>query len=343
MGGWESETLSGPKGPIFLNVNKKHGEDIARMDPKYMAALITGSVVCVVVFSALLIPIVGEATTTEKTFTNEGYYTMDKISTDAEFVFTWDYTEPKKIDIDGVKIDFTDAGLSSGKSYTVFGSDKFVIRLTWEALPYCQCFTPAAFYQASTTTSSVFTATVSNGEITVVSTDPSYTTPTTMELTDKAYCINPNGDGAFVMKKDVESVYIETNTDIIVLDGITALADSSVGIYAEGTLNDGLDAIAFRGTGTYAVTFDDFTYTTTDVSGYVDLVKLEKVQFVATQNDTDYDVTYSYFIVPTEVTAELTVHPDAATLALLSVLPIIAMIGIILAVVGAFVVSRNDY
>ncbi len=295
----------------------------------------------VLLFASLLVPMINEATATTDTLKNTGYYTMDKVESDAEFILTWDYTEPNKIDIDGVKIDLTNAGLTPGKSYTVFGSDNFVIRLTWGGLPYCQCFTPAAFYQASITTNSVFTATVSNGEITIVSTDPNYTTPTTIDLTDKAYCINPNGDGAYVMKKDTESVYIETNTDIVVLDGITALSESAVGIYADGTINGDLNAVVFRGDTTYDVTFSDWTYDTSNVSGYIDLVNLEKVVFTATQNNTDYTVTYSYFIVPAEVTAEKAIHADDSTRAIIGVIPVIVIVGLIAGIVGVVAIRRG--
>lgn len=291
------------------------------------------------------VPAIQETTSATNTFTNDGYYTMDKVSSDSEFTLTWDYTEPTSIDIDGVKIDLSNAGLTPGKSYTIFGADNFVLRLYWTATaPYCQYFGDASvipsFMQANVPTASKLTATVTNETITFASTDPSYTTPVTIPLKDTTYCINPAGNGDYVMKKASDSVYIESNTDIIVLDGITTLTANDVGIYADGTINGDLDATTFRGTGTYDVTFSDFVYTTENVTGYIDLVKLEKVDFTATQNDTDYTVTYSYFIVPVEVTAEKEYHADTTLATVINLLPLIAGVGLLMFLVAEFLYTR---
>ena len=107
----------------------------------------------------------------------------------------------------------------------------------------------------------------------------------------------------------------------------------------EGTYDDGITITSANTDATYS----NITWNITPMDGYVDLYKLTSIEFDITYNDTVTHATYSYFAVPTEVTAELAVHPDAATLSMLSVIPIVVMIGIVLAVVGVAIVGRNDY
>lgn len=309
------------------------------MDNKFIG-LMVGLTVGVLMVSGFLWPVVSDATATTTTFENNGYYTMDKVATDAEFTLTWDSAEPLAVDVGGEKIDLSNKGLVNNMNYTIFGADNFVFRLRTEGSRVtCQYFgsqtvTPT-FMFADTTTNSKITAVVAGGNITVSTTNPDYSTPVTFTMTDKTYCINANDAGAYVMKKSNESVYIESTTDIIVLDGLTSLAANDVGIYAEGTINNDLDATIFRGTVTYPVTLRDWTYTTTDVNGYVNLVKLEKVVFTATQNDTDYPVTYSYFIVPAEVTAEKAQHLDTMQIAMIGVIGTLGAIVLIAAAAGS--------
>lgn len=300
--------------------------------------------VSLVVLAAVLVPVLDDSTATTDKFTNEGYFTMDKVGADADFVLTVNYGN-SVIDINGVEIDMSQAGLSTGKTYTIMGGDNFVLRYVPGSNPYVQYFGDQSVtpnFLTAVTAGSKFTATVSNGSIVFASTDPSYPNSATLTLSDNTYCINPNGTGAYTMKKMDGTAYIEKNTSIIILDGITSLYATDVGIYAEGTIDGALDASTFRGTGTYDVTFDDFTYTATDVSNYIDLVKLEKVDFVATQNSTDYDVTYSYFIVPTEVSAERAVHLSGNQIELLDVIPILVIVAILLGVIALVIRSKLD-
>lgn len=305
------------------------------METKQIMSLALAIAIGALVFSAALIPAISMATDTEDTFTNEGYYTMDKVASDSDFVLTMNYGSPI-IDISGKTIDMSQAGLTTGKAYTIMGGDNFVLRYMPATTPYVQYFgdqsvTPT--FLTAVSAGSKVTVTVSDGSIVFASTDTSYSTPATLTLSENTYCINPEGKGAYTMKKADNTAYIVKDTDIIVLDGITSLATTDVGIFATGTIDGDLDASTFRGTTTYDVSFRDFEYTTTAVNGYEDLVKLEKVEFVATQNSTDYDVTYSYFIVPTEVTAELSIHADSTTRAILNMIPIIAVLGLLIGIV----------
>ena len=315
------------------------------MEKTNLLTLVVTLTVGIILAGSLLMPVLADTTATEKTYTNTGYFTMDKLKSDAEFTLTWDQATPNIIDIDGEKIDLSDRGLTSGKLYTIFGADNFVLRVYWANSPFLQYFGQTSVIPAfitATSAGSKFTATVTGGNITFASTDPSYPDPVTIELTDTAYCINALDKGNYIMKNADESVFIETDTDIIVLDGLTNLYANDVGIYAEGTIDGDLTATTFRGDGTYDVSFKDWTYDTTDVDEAINLVKLKKVVFTATQNDTDYEVTYSYFIVPATVTAELSEHLNAGEIALLNALPILVIIGLVMAGVGAIFIRNRD-
>lgn len=316
------------------------------MESKNLLTLAITLTVGIILAGSLLMPVISDATTTEKSFSNDGFYTMDKIESDSEFVLSWNPAEPASISIDDKKIDLSTRGLANGLSYTVFGGDNFVLRLSPSSIGTTIQFfgsktTSPGFIAADTVSNSTLTATVTGGNITIASTDPNYPNSATFAISDNTYCINVEDSGKYVMKKATETAFIETNTDIIVLDGMSSLA-GDVGIYADGKINGDLDATVFRGDTTYPVTFSDWTYSTSPVNGYIDLVKLEKVVFTATQNSTDYTVTYSYFIVPSTVTAELSNHMTPGEIAILNALPILIIVALVVMAAGALYLKRDD-
>ena len=317
------------------------------MEKTNLLTLVVTLTVGIILAGSLLMPVLTDATTTEKTLKNTGYYSMDKITDDGELVLFWDYTKPTIITVNDVDIDLSTKGLVGGMSYTILGSDNFIVRYVYGATPYIQAFasqevTPA-FIQATIATTSTFTATLSEGTYTFETTNASYPTPIELTASDESYCINPSGTGAYVMKKSTEGAFVETNTTIIVLNGDTAtIAGTDMGLFAKGTIGGNLNATIFRGTSVYDITLSDFTYNTTDVAGYIDLVKLTSVQFTVTQNAQDINVTYSYFIVPVNVTAELSQHLDAGEIALITALPLLVIIGLVMAGVGAISIRNRD-
>lgn len=303
--------------------------------------LVVALVIGIVLVTSAVVPLASDYSEA-KTFKNEGYYTMDKVAADADFVLTFNYGS-SIIDVDGKTMDMSTAGFTAGKAYTIMGADNFVLRMAWGNNPYLQYFGDQSVspnFITAVTAGSKITVTVSDGSVVFASTDASYPNSATLTLSENTYCINPEGKGDYTMKKADGIAYIVEDTDIIILDGISNLAANDVGIYAEGTIDTNLEASTFRGTGTYDVTFGDFVYTTSDVSGYIDLVKLEKVDFTATQNSTDYDVSYSYFIVPSEVSAD----PDnpAAYKNLVKVVPLMAFIMLVVAAAGMVYLKNKD-
>ena len=306
------------------------------MDPKRIVALVVGASVMVLIFSALLVPIINDATTTEKTFTNDGYFKMTKYEEDTDITIEWDYTDPTKVVVNGET-----QTLSNNVSVTIAFVENAGIRVYSNQVGM-QMLTPQGTMAADVGESENMTIVFSNG--TVTATIPKEgADDLTMSTTYTApiYCIS--SDGNYVMKKSNESAYMLKDTEFIGLGVTTITGAGSKVILVKGTIEDGATATIVTTSGT-AATLTDPVLTSASVAGYVDLYQLDKITFKGqVAGSADTNITYSYFVVPAEVTAELSVHPDSATNALLSAIPIIAMIGIVLAVVGVAIVGRNDY
>ena len=309
------------------------------MDPKRIVALVVGASVMVLIFSALLVPIINDATTTEKTLTNDGLFRLTKYDADAEITATWDYTKPNQITVNE-----TDVALPLSAAYlmSISGNDGFFLR--YGALTSGQygiqlydSTSTLLRLQASTTGSSSMTIAISNGTASFTVGD------TTIDETinDSFFFVDSNG--SFVMKKATDTAYVKSDSEFYGI-GRTTINTSGAqtvdNLYINGTIDDGITVSSMTGMN---ATYSDGAITSTSVSGYVDTYALSGFTFVITYDSATTNASYTQIIVPYEVTAELSVHPDSATNALLSAIPIIAMIGIVLAVVGVAIVGRNDY
>lgn len=307
------------------------------MDPKRIVMLVVGASVMVLIFSAILVPIINDATTTEKEFVNDGYFKMSEITDDTNTTIVWNYTEPTKLNINGEAIN---VDIPIGLRVSIVGADSTIIRYFHPTADNwgIQMYSSAGYVQGSVSDSTNITVSINNMTI---SADNGNSTKS-IGIT-QGYAIDPNG--LWIMKDTNAPAYIHKNDSVMILAGITNIAGAGdTGVYAEGTINDGLEfTYVPTSSSTPTVTFGEVTFNYSDVSGYNDLVSLSSCVFDITNNGTTGTATYSYFIVPATVTAEITIHADDATRALLNAIPIIAMIGIVLAVVGLAFAGRNDY
>ena len=302
------------------------------MDPKRIVALVVGASVMVLIFSALLVPIINDATTTEKTFENVGYFDLKEYSgDDIEYSAKWDHTEPTQFTVNDEVIPIT---YTENVNTSIVLDGNFFLRYfpnTGVTLYYGS----QAIVEANTTNGYDMTLSYSEGTLTITNGNAS------REITvDTFYSIA--NDGPFVMKKGNVAAYMKEDS-IIYGSGRTNVGTDVVGTLVSGTIDD-VEVTIWRG----EATSRDVVINATEVSGYIDLYSFDNVEFYVddTKEDnptTTAKITYSYVVVPAEVTAELAVHPDSATLSMLSVIPIIVMIGIVLAVVGVAIVGRNDY
>lgn len=298
---------------------------------KFVGLLVFALVGALVVMA--FVPIIQDTTSATDTFENEGYYRMSEIG-DSEVTLTWDHTSPKQIVVNGDIVSLSE--VPTNKIVTIAVTDQTIIRyapLTTNTL--IQIYSSSGYYGAGVNDGTDMTITIEEGTLTA---DNGSGTTVTKTITSGYYVSN---DGVWIMKTDGESAFIHKDDSVIVLAGNTSVGDVKIGVYANGTINDGLSFETFPVDGsTHVVTYGDVTFNYTDVTGYIDLVKLSNCQFDITCDDTTATVTYSYFLVPYEVTSEKTIHPDDTLSTVINLLPLIAVIGLFMFLVGEFLYTR---
>lgn len=312
------------------------------MDKKIVMISIA-AVIGIIVLGSVLMPILDEATATTDTFTNEGYFYMEKLasSDDTEHTLSWVSTDSKILTVDGVDMDITTWGLSSYQQVTVFATETDLVRLGVTSvgfgLQWIQIRGATISYASA---GSNFDATISNGSASIML--DTETDPRELTYTD-AYIIQPDKSD-YVMKKMNDSAYMNSDSPIYSL-GYTALSygggnDNAV-LKVSGDVKE-VNVTAVRQSSAYELTFSNITIDKSTVSGYNDLYSFKKITFVATENSTANDCTYSYVIVPHEVTAERSVHFTAGQNAIFAAIPVLIILAVLLGVVALVIRSRMD-
>lgn len=307
------------------------------MQVSNLMKIIVSAIIGVVVFAAILVPVTQEAVTTEKTFTNEGgFYPMQEISSTDEGTYTleWVKSDTTVLTINGV--DF-DAYESYGEATTtIICSESWLLRYycTTQTYGYLQFFDGTNWIGSATSKSVSVSATSGTATITHVAADDTETTRTA-SYTD-LYVINPSATDD-IMKKSTDTPYVNGDSALYAM-GITSISGSNSLVKIEGNIDDGVTVDVL---GTTSETVTNIVIDKEAVSGYLDLYKITKITFDVEISDTTTACTYSYFIVPYEVTAELSAHPGTSEIALINIIPLLVLVGLVLGVVGA-VLSRRD-
>ena len=293
------------------------------MDNK-LIGLIMAAVVGIIMIGALLMPVVNDASTTEKTFTNEGYARYTSITDDSadEISITWDHTDFTKFTVDSEVID-----CSTMSQYTsiVFG-DNWTVRFITNNFNYggIQYVGPAGsdYLSVDTAGTKDLTITLSSGTMTV--TDG--TTTKTVTYTTAYY---PDNDGSMIMKKSDKIAYLLKDSSIINANGNTAVSGVTIGVRFDGTIADGYEFTLYRNSNDCSVSNVVSNYVENDK--YIDLVELSSITFDLTPDGgTATAATYSYFLVPYQVTAELSEHLDAGSIAILAALPVLLIAALVI-------------
>lgn len=298
---------------------------------------LVGLTVMAVIFSAML-PIMGEVTSAEDTFTNEGYYYMKKISaTDTEtHTLYYDYNDDSYIfKVDDV--DITDK-IQSNLITTVATDDS-----TWcmRAQKNEYVGLQGVGINFGGHNSRIAEVTFDSGTVTVdrwylidgVITQGSTVTGSYTDLW--LVSVEPTD---YVMKKSDVPVYMLKDSEYIAA-GVTSMTQWNTMILIDGDMTDFNAEIVYPPSLTTTVTND--TIVSTTVNDYIDLYKLDKLTFTINDGTTTVDATYSYFIVPAEVTAEKAIHPDGPTTAILNMLPIIIGAGLLIGAIAFMIVKRK--
>lgn len=304
------------------------------MDNKLITICIT-LVVGVILAGSVLMPVLNEATTTQKAFQNDGYYSMDVVKADPNETITifFDHTAPRVIYVDDVEITMPK------QTVTIVGSDATMVRYSYgtDERASVQMYigeTTSGVYadswnnQDMTITIAEGTITGSNGTITKDATP-----------TSDIYCISGNG-GELVMKPYSESAYLKGDSEFVAI-GRTAIGETNVCLYAEGTILGGVpDVDVFYEAA--ETTTDNVEIHATAINGYINLYSFDNFTFDMTQNGVTVSATYSAIIIPAEVTAELANHMTPGEIALMNAIPIMVIIALVMVALGGIYFGRRD-
>ena len=317
------------------------------MEKMNVLTLIITLVVGVILTGALLGPVISDATTTEKTFENNGYYPLTKVDENTEATIVWDTADPEAFTINDVRIDFPTTG-----RLTILGSDSICMRYNTASnthqIQVFGSYSGVQDYKALTESAGgTLTAVISGGVVTVtVGTD----SPKSFDLGNDAYLLAPNNvnaDYVAVMKITTEKAYLLGDSEVVIC-GISVSNNQSqaIGVFGKGNMTDGIQFDTFFEGSSYSgagVTFTDVTTYSEEINGYKDLYALEK--YTATinyGNDQTSAATYSYFIVPSEVVAEKSVHLTPGQISLMGAIPVMVIVALLMVAVGAIALRRAD-
>ena len=312
---------------------------------------ITGLVIALVVggllVGGLLIPSIEGMTATETTFENEGYYTMDALDATTESTITWEKSNIDILNVNGTDIDMSNFVGSGHTSFTLIGGESIVLRYekTSSTFAGIQGYGVGGRYisfhsNSVDTVGDKLTITVSNGAVNVATNGES---PINYDFNDVAgFIINPAGTGNYaVMKRADIPANVLGDSSVYLIGVSVAAGPNAIALYGVGSVDDGVDiSTVYKPNSITTVSYSEPVATYTEVAGYDDLYKLDKYQFTITYDTSTYDATYSYFIVPAEVTAEKTHQMDATQIAMFGV---ISILGIVALVVVAANGIRNKY
>lgn len=310
------------------------------MDNKLITVIIT-LVIGVIMAGSVLVPVLKDATTTEKTFNNanDGYYTL-ALNADDETTYSLTYlkSKPGILEINGTEYNANAA--YGGATTSIVIADDWILRYnsTLSEYGYCQYYDGTNWAGNSTTKSLSMTASEGVATIVVTAADDSTTTKTASYTT--MYGIAPNSD--YVMKAPTQKAYLLGDSSIVAEGITTGTASGNVDIGSQliridGTIDDGVTIT----TSNTNWSVSNIVIHKTEVAGYNDLYQIEKITFDLTKDESVYNATYSFFIVPSEVTAELSQHLTPGQIALMSAIPIMVIIALIMVAVGVFA-RRND-
>lgn len=295
-----------------------------------MPILIVALVIGIIMATTAILPLASDYSEA-KTFKNVGYYDMVYTETD-NLVFEWNYTEPTQVTINDDVITIPNA---DAVNKTLICGDNWIVRYGYDSTlkTFVQFYgSTGSQVIASVDAETDLTVTCSNGSVSVANTAE---TPATFSTTYTHLYVVAK-DGSLVMKTKDTPVYVNGDSDVIAMGLSKVGTISGVGVIITGNIDDGFTWDIFRGSD---ITFSNENVTYSDVTAYKDLYTLDKMTATATNSTGSSDLTYSYFIVPAEVTAEPD-NPDVYK-DLIKIVPLMAFIMLVVAA-AAMIISKRD-
>ena len=278
----------------------------------------------IILAGSLLMPVISEATETEKTFNNEGYYYMTDLGEDSiTYVF-----DGSKWTINDVVVDIDITELT-----TIVAAENVIIRAN-------------GYFRGTTTiNASALNLTVTADSITGTATVSGNTQTINLSL-DVYYCAVTEPTG-YVLSKYNTPTYLHKDSDILA-DGQSAYTPSASAVFRiEGNINDGFTVIPAL----TSITVTDVECNYTVIDEYIDLYRVDSITFKSVYNsgtpsdpsdDVVRDQTYSSYVVPASVTSEMTNHLNSGEIAILNALPVLIIAALVLMAAGAIILKRED-
>lgn len=289
-----------------------------------------GALVVVLVAVAVIMPILASAEQTHATFNNEGMYYIDYNDDETHAIEYEKTADSYTLTVDGEAVELTDNAIGC----TIVAGDNFILRYhaSDDTLQYKgnSQYVTGIIELSGTIAAGTFNATCTTNTTVSISATSADIYSCTSEKT------------SLIMSNYNEPVRINSDSEIFGF-GQSSVGNTMVLFKISGTI-DNL-TIEARDSTTGAV---DSSYTITNaavdseaVDGYIDLYDLNKITFTATKGDDTANITFSAYIVPASVTAELSEHPDGVALTIIQILPVLILVGVLMMIVGAFIANRR--
>ncbi len=308
------------------------------MEKNGILGLAVALTISIILVGSMLVPIINDTTTTHETLTNTGYFRASETSDETLIKWT-PSADPFTITVNDEDISLASLTKIANTSYSIAFADDIILRYFYGNSSSQNIQFWGAGFKGGAASSEAGTF-----EFLINSTTCSFgktgATPTSYTHTGSYFIIDPEGD--FIMKDRNTPAYLKN--DSVYAGGLSYVTGSVVSsIYFEGTIND----YDFHPMSSY-VTVSDPNTTYTQSTKYVGVYELDKVTFNTSFNDgtlTDPIVreqTYSYFLVPYQVTAELSQHLNDGQIALLNAIPIIIIIAL-LSMAAVMIYLKRQY
>lgn len=295
------------------------------MEIKNYIIMAVSVVTAVVVFGAVL-PVFADTTQANDTFTNDGYYDMRYADATTDVLITWDAQDPRKITVNDDVIDLPT--IPASRRTTIVAGDSFIIRYYDDRIQWTTTGGSSYITEDATFTASGGNCNMSWGETSV---DRTYTS-----------LYIPSSNGPLVMKKYDEPAYMNADSEFVAI-GTSDIGTDNVGIKIIGSIEDGATITTWKSPGNATWTFSNIVINSTPVDTHKDLYELSTITADAVNDATTPQsgtITYSYYMVPLEITAERSIHPEGATKVLMDLLPVLIGAGLLLGVAG-YVIKRR--
>lgn len=300
---------------------------------RLIIASITATIVIVVMAGALM-PILDDATAINDTFTNEGVYFVEVNPTDT---YTIEYDKANNSGI--IVINNTNMNVPFSEGYTILAIDDAILRLqsgdnTIQYKGDGQYITGITKLNITVSSGSITGTYTGSGGVETSWPNTSYT---------KAFVISPDNQDN-IMKAYTSTAYMNGDSEFIgfgqsILNGTILVLCSISGTIEDGATVTVLDS---HGGELADATVSNIVVHYAEVDGYIDLYTMTEITFDVTYQGTVNSRSYSAIVVPSEVTAEKSVHFTDSENAILGAVPIFLIVALLVAIVAMVIRSRMD-